>query len=206
MTKTGIGLFLGIAIIAGALGTYGLSRNANAQDTATAAGNDPEASIAAFMQLATVMAHPRCVNCHPRTDNATQGDDMRPHNPPVKRGADGRGEGMKCVFCHRDTNNDSTGVPGAPDWHMAPIEMGWAGLTPAELCTALSTAETNGGMTPQEIATHMAEDAIVAWAWDPGMRPGRRAREVPPVDFEIFKQAAHTWAATGAHCPSAEQQ
>ncbi len=176
-----------------------------AQATAGPAGDDPAASIAAFMELAKVMAHPRCVNCHPRTDNPTQGEDMRPHTPPVKRGADGKGEGMKCMFCHRDTNNDSTGVPGAPDWHMAPIEMAWADLTAPELCAALTSAESNGGMTPAEIAAHMAEDEIVAWAWNPGMRPGRRAREVPPVDFETFKQAAHTWAATGAHCPTEVQ-
>src|SRR5947207_11456022 len=46
---------------------------------------------AAWQQIAGVLTSPRCLNCHPRADRPTQGDDMHPHRPGVQRGAEGNG-------------------------------------------------------------------------------------------------------------------
>src|SRR5882724_4978702 len=48
-------------------------------------------SAAMFTELGRVLTHPRCVNCHPAGDRPHQTDEGRLHQPPVERGADGRG-------------------------------------------------------------------------------------------------------------------
>lgn len=64
---------------------------------------DPAArSVALFKEAGRVIQHPRCLNCHPRTDRPTQTDAMRPHNPAVLRGKDGHGlETLRCTTCHQ---------------------------------------------------------------------------------------------------------
>ena len=95
-------------------------------------------SVAAFRTVHSVLTHPRCMNCHTTVAWPTQGDDMRKHTFNVVRGPDGRGPaGLKCTACHQATNQAVGNVPGAPDWHMAPLAMGWTGLSPAALCKAL---------------------------------------------------------------------
>jgi len=43
---------------------------------------DPRArSVALFAEAAKVITSPRCMNCHPATRQATQGDDLHPHVP-----------------------------------------------------------------------------------------------------------------------------
>src|SRR6266567_6710295 len=63
---------------------------------------DPAArSAAIFIELGKVLTHPRCVNCHPAGDYPRQGEQGRPHQPPVGRGADGHGlPAMRCSICH----------------------------------------------------------------------------------------------------------
>ena len=59
------------------LGTY-------AQDAGTlrapseieAIGDERERSLAAYDEVAKVVTHPRCMNCHPRDDSPRQGEDM----------------------------------------------------------------------------------------------------------------------------------
>ncbi|MEL7028063.1 MAG: Isoquinoline 1-oxidoreductase subunit [Pseudomonadota bacterium] len=172
------------------------------QDRPATAEEDKAASVDAFLELAPVLQHPRCVNCHPKGESPLIGDDGRAHLPRVVRGPDGHGQGLKCTVCHGPQNNPGTGAPGAPNWHLAPASMGWEGLSVPEICAALTDPEMNGGKTPEQVAVHMAEDPLVAWAWDPGMRPGRRERSVPPVDLETFGALARAWAASGAHCPT----
>ena len=67
---------------------------------------DPAArSAAIFTEMGKVLTHPRCINCHPRTDSPLQGDDMRFHMPPVERGPGGMGiAGMECSTCHGPRN------------------------------------------------------------------------------------------------------
>jgi hypothetical protein len=55
-------------------------------------------SRALFGEMAKVIMHPRCMNCHPAGDRPTQGNDMHPHMPPVWRAA-----GL-CLSCHTQGN------------------------------------------------------------------------------------------------------
>jgi hypothetical protein len=48
-------------------------------------------SAALFTEAGKVLAHLRCVNCHPAGDRPRQGDVQRLHQPPVARGKDGFG-------------------------------------------------------------------------------------------------------------------
>src|SRR5258708_38129466 len=59
-------------------------------------------SAAMFTELGKVLTHPRCVNCHPAGDRPHQANEGRLHQPPVERGADGRGlPAMRCSICHQ---------------------------------------------------------------------------------------------------------
>jgi len=86
---------------------------------------------ALFKPIASVLQSPRCINCHPRGNRPTQGDDRHTHLMNVQRGADGNGmPAMRCGTCHQAHNNEALGIPGAPGWHLAPASMGWVGALP----------------------------------------------------------------------------
>ena len=53
--------------------------------------DDRARAIALFQEAGKVIAHPRCMNCHPAGDSPTQTERMQPHLPLVVRGADGHG-------------------------------------------------------------------------------------------------------------------
>ena len=78
------------------------------------AGSDREASLAAWDRVASVLQHPRCLNCH-QPNEPLQGDARRPHSPRVVRGRDNQGiAGMRCGSCHSERgNNEASRVPGA---------------------------------------------------------------------------------------------
>jgi hypothetical protein len=107
--------------------------NALAESLATpesfgAIGDTAARSAALFTEVAKVLQHPRCMNCHPAGDRPRQGDVRRLHQPPVTRGEDGFGlPGLRCPICHQQANFDRT--PGDPNWHLAPRDMGWEGKT-----------------------------------------------------------------------------
>src|SRR5215470_2231436 len=85
---------------------------------------DP-AALAAFERIASVLEGPRCMNCHPRGDRPSQGDDRHVHLMNVQRGPADKGlPGMACSTCHQMRNNDAARVPGAPHWRLAPKSMG----------------------------------------------------------------------------------
>jgi hypothetical protein len=102
---------------------------------------DPQArSVALFEEAGRVIQHPRCLNCHPRTDRPTQTDAMRPHTHWVSRGPDNAGAPtLRCATCHNDANFDAAGVPGNSRWTLAPIEMAWQGRSLGEICRNCST-------------------------------------------------------------------
>lgn len=155
-------------------------------------------SVAAFRVVHSVVTHPRCMNCHTSVGWPTQGDDQRKHAFNVVRGTDGMGAaGMKCSTCHQDKNQDAANVPGAKGWHMAPLSMGWTGLSPAALCKALIDPSKNGGRTGQKVIEHLKADPLVIWAWAPGGK-----RTVPPVSHQKFHEAAQNWVKLGAQCPT----
>jgi hypothetical protein len=156
-----------------------------------------EASIVYFRKMAAVMQHPRCLNCHPRSDHPTQGMDMHTHLMNVWRGPDDHGAvAMKCATCHGTENNPNSGVPGAPNWGLAPKSMGWVGLNARELCQAIKDPKKNHGKTLEQLIDHNGEEQRVSWAWNPG--PGR---EPPPGTQKEFAENTSKWIETGAACP-----
>lgn len=161
-------------------------------------GDTPAQSMAAFEEAGKVILNPRCLNCHPAGDTPLQNDDGRLHRPLVVRGEDGLGAiGMRCTACHGQTNFQAGRVPGNPVWHLAPIEMAWAGKSLGQICEQLKDPKRNGGKSLEQIVDHMANDALVGWGWNPG--PGRTPVPGTQKDFgELIK----FWVDTGAHCPA----
>jgi hypothetical protein len=152
-----------------------------------------------FTPVAAVLNHPRCMNCHPRDERPRQGNDRHQHLQNVVRGEDNLGfVNMRCTSCHRDENNADSGVPGAPNWHLAPLSMGWQGLDDAELCATLKDETKNGGKNVAALVAHMANDKLVLWGWAPG---GNRAPVSTP--HPQFVTELKAWAAAGAPCPVA---
>lgn len=153
-------------------------------------------SLALFAEMTRVLTHPRCINCHPAGDSPHQRW-MEPHDPPVVRGPASNGvPGMECTTCHQDRNQPLTRVPGAPSWHLAPLEMAWVGKSPAQICNQLKDPTRNGGKTLDKLVEHTAHDKLVAWGWAPGAD-----REPAPGTQEQFAALTAAWVQTGAECP-----
>ncbi len=189
--------------IAGSL--LSLGGSAYAQDTGLRSvqsfaviGNTTARSQALFSEAGKVIQSPRCMNCHPVGDRPTQGDDRHPHQPPVVRGADNRGvTAMRCTTCHQAANFEASGVPGHPDWHLAPQSMAWQDKTLPQICEQIKDKRRNGGKTLAQIHEHMAHDGLVGWGWQPG---GDR---VPAAGSQVrFGELIQAWIATGAACPT----
>lgn len=165
---------------------------------------DRERGLAEWEKVNAVFSHPRCANCHvedehPRWSGPHYGG-TRFHAFNVQRGDDGSGfgnPGLRCSTCHFETNSQVLhGPPGAENWHLAPAEMVWFGKTSAEICEQIKDPARNGDRSLQEVATHVRDDALVAWGWDPG--PGR---EPAPGSAEETYEAILAWEAEGAPCP-----
>ncbi len=159
-------------------------------------------SAAIFTEMGKVLTHPRCINCHPRTDSPLQGDDMRFHMPPVERGPKGMGiAGMECSTCHGPRNvafADGKGsIPGHPLWHLAPKSMAWEGKSLREICEQLKDRKRNGGKTLAQLHAHNASDTLVGWGWNPG--PGRTPAPGTQAEFGALTKA---WIDSGAKCPA----
>lgn len=160
--------------------------------------NKEERSLALFQEAGKVILHPRCVNCHPRSDRPLQTDAGRPHQPLVVRGADGHGApGMECSTCHHDANFDPARVPGHPKWHLAPLSMAWEGKSLGQICEQIKDPERNGNMDLSAIAHHMAEDSLVGTGWNPGA--GRTPAPGTQAEFGALIRA---WIDAGATCPA----
>ncbi|UZK65830.1 Isoquinoline 1-oxidoreductase subunit [Sphingomonas sp. M1-B02] len=158
-------------------------------------------STAIFEEMGKVIQHPRCVNCHPRTDRPLQGDAQVPHVTPVTRGPEGKGApGLECATCHGPRNvafaNGTGSIPGHPEWHLAPIEMAWEGKTLAQICAQIKDRKRNGGKSLEQLIEHNAHDSLVGWGWNPG--PGRQP--APGTQAE-FGELTRAWVASGAACP-----
>jgi hypothetical protein len=171
-------------------------------------------SLAAWAGIASVLTHPRCLNCH-QPDTPLQGDARRVHIPPVVRGPDDMGAGaMRCHNCHGErSNNRFSGVPGAPGWRLAPPSMLWEGLSSARLCRLIrdwardqvqladDPCARAKGLTGEKAAMlerlvwHM-NTCLVTWGWDPGGR-----RSAVPMPHDDFIEQVKIWVAGGAACP-----
>ena len=163
---------------------------------------EPEGEHQAFHTMMDVLTHKRCVNCHPSNDIPKQGEDSHAHMFGVARGSDNHGTGvLSCNTCHQAENNNYSGVPGAPEWSLAPIEMAWEGLSRAEIARSMMDPAINGGRSHEEIEHHLTEHELVLWAFEPGVNAAGEAREVPPVSKEDYIAAVKEWIEHGAIIP-----
>ena len=170
----------------------------------TQASNDktPPGATEAFDKVMAVLTHKRCVNCHPSGDRPRQGEDSHYHNFGVRRGADNHGlPALRCGTCHQPENNDFSGVPGAPEWSLAPLRMQWEGLSRVEIAQSILDPARNGGRSLEKTVQHLTEHELVLWAWEPGVDANGTPREKPPVPKEEYIQAVKEWAAAGAPIP-----
>ena len=179
---------------------------ARSQETqpAPALAVDTATGLPEWEKVYAVFSHPRCANCHVEDDRPRWSGPEVPvtkvHGFNVQGGTDGSGfgnPGLRCTTCHFETNSTVRhGPPGAEGWHLAPPEMVWFGKSSAQICAQIKDPERNGGRTLEEVATHVRDDGLVGWGWDPG--PGRQPA---PGSAEETFLAIQRWAAAGAPCP-----
>lgn len=164
--------------------------------------NQENVNFEAFNTMMQVVTHKRCINCHPSGDRPRQGEDSHLHYFNVQRGSDGHGvAALTCGSCHQKKNNSSSGVPGAPHWHLAPLSMAWEGLSKVQIAKMMIDQTSNGNRSLKDIEKHMTEDDLVLWAFEPGVNHEGVAREKPPVSKEIYIRAVKEWIASGAKIP-----
>lgn len=155
-------------------------------------------SAAIFTELGRVLNSPRCVNCHPAGDRPRQGDTRRLHQPPVFRGKDGMGlPALRCDVCHQKANYDPGRMPGHDPWFLAPREMAFEGKGLSEICRQIKDPARNGGKSLPDLVSHIGDDSLVGWAWNPGV-----GRTPAPGTQQQAKALVQAWVDTGAHCPA----
>lgn len=161
-----------------------------------------ERSVALFNEMAKVITHPRCMNCHPADNIPRQGDERRIHRPLIVRGGEASfgPAGLHCNSCHGSENVAVPGqdrdIPGHEPWQLAPASMAWIGLSVPEICAELKDPARNGNRSLADIHKHHATDGLVGWGWHPG-----KGREPAPGTQEIFGELTQAWIDTGAACP-----
>lgn len=192
-------IFLGgIALAATNYAGFAKSSYTSVKNDATALTANKEN----FNKMMDVLTHKRCVNCHPNDNIPKQGEDSHPHYFGMSRGEANLGfEATKCTTCHQTENNDFSGVPGAPEWSLAPAKMKWEGLTRKEIAASMLNPENNGGRTNEETMHHLTEHELVLWAWNPGVTADGTPREKPPVPLEEYIKAVKQWFEDGAVIP-----
>jgi hypothetical protein len=175
--------------------------------TATTSQAAPSSPNDSWRVIESVLTHPRCTNCHTATDYPRQGDDRRRHQFRVVRGPDDRGvPGALCAACHQEDNQASSGVPGAPNWRLAPRSMAFerapgVAMSGKELCERLLDKKRNGNLGLRGMELHLARESLVLWAWSPGILKDGTPRMTPPVSQEELSNAFKAWSAALAPCP-----
>jgi len=203
MMRLGPTLLLGALLLA--IVSIGAASREQGDTPARETTPNRPAGLAAWQKIYSVMSHPRCINCHTASDYPEQGDDRHRHLFNVVRGPDGKGvPALQCATCHQQANADSTGVPGAPDWHLAPLSMRWQDaadriLPSSAVCKTVSDPAKNGGLDGAALIKHHQTE-LVKWAWKPGLRNDGSARSVPPIDYEEFMVATREWVQAGMPC------
>jgi len=159
-------------------------------------------SRAMFTEIAKVLMHPRCMNCHPAGEHPLQGAG-REHNPRVWRGDTETGAiGTTCATCHTESNvtlherASYRSIPGHARWGLAPKSMAWEGKSVADICRQIKDPKLNGGRDLALLHEHIAKDDLVAWGWNPGV-----GRQPAPGSQEQAGALVQAWIDTGAECP-----
>jgi len=103
-------------------------------------------------------------------------------------------------------NADSTGVPGAENWHLAPLSMRWQDmndkiLSSAEICKSLTDRSNNDNMDGTALLKHHQTEPLVHWAFQPGRNRDGTARSLPPLSHDQLVAAIRTWVEAGMPCP-----
>ena len=186
-------------------GTSPPKRDLRPVSSFTSIGDQAERSRALFGEIAKVLTHPRCMNCHPAGEHPLQGADHHEHMPPAWRGDGGTGiAGLLCSSCHTEKNFTLVGtdagfksIPGHPRWGLAPIEMAWEGKSVGQICQQIKDQNRNGGRTLAQLHEHLAQDDLVAWGWSPG-----QGREAAPGTQAQLGELAKAWIDSGAECPN----
>jgi alcohol dehydrogenase (cytochrome c) len=156
----------------------------------------------------SVLTSPRCINCHTTTNYPRQRDIRYPHIFSVVRGMDDKGAPVaRCQHCHERENNPVRGIPGAPDWQLAPQTMAWESapgipMTGPALCSMLHNRLLNGDRSLEQLLVHVETVPLVQWAWNPGTRWNGEPRTKPPLSHPEFVRAFREWIAAGGGCPS----
>jgi len=188
---------------------YSVTSGQTTRTTRTAAklSANTQQGLEAWQQVYSVLTHPRCINCHTATNYPQQGDDRHRHFANVIRGPAGKGvPALTCQTCHQYANADSTGAPGGPDWHLAPLSMRWQDtndrpLPSAAVCRAVTDRRRNENMDGAALLKHHDEAVLVLWAWNPGRRPDGTMRTLPPLTHAEFVAATRRWVDAGMPCP-----
>ena len=186
-----------------------LSNRADVEPGKRSAASAPKLAdgLAAWERVYSVLTSPRCINCHTATNYPQQGDDRHRHFANVIRGPGNIGvAALNCEGCHQEVNADSTGVPGGPGWHLAPLSMRWQDtndrpLSSAAVCRAVTDRSRNENMNGSDLLQHHEQAALVLWAWNPGRRPDGTMRTLPPLTHAQFVAATRTWVDAGTPCP-----
>lgn len=152
-----------------------------------------------FNTVMDVLTHQRCINCHPSNNVPKQGEDSHPHRFDISR--NNIEAATNCNTCHQDSNNDFSGVPGAPHWALAPHNMRWEGLSRIEIAKSILDPQKNGNRSREELMHHLTEHELVMWAWEPGKDLNGQTRETPPVPKAKFISAVKKWIESGAIIP-----
>jgi hypothetical protein len=183
--------------------TAPLNNGLRAASSFATVGDQAERSRALFGEIAKVLTHPRCMNCHPAGEHPLQGADHHEHSPPAWRGDGGTGiAGLSCSACHAERNftlvagTTYRSIPGHPRWGLAPREMAWEGKSVSQICQQIKDPARNGGRTLALLQEHLAHDDLVAWGWSPG-----EGRDSAPGTQAQLGELTQAWIESGAACP-----
>lgn len=75
--------------------------------------------------------------------------------------------------------------------------MAWSGLPPRAVCEMIKDKRRNGGRDFAALITHVSQDKLVGWGWNPG-----GDRDPVPVPRDVFVAKFKEWAAAGGPCPN----
>ena len=188
-------------------GRFTLAAAQTSQAPGTGVGPSAAAGSEAWRVIESVLVHPRCINCHTVSDYPRQGNDRHRHQLRVVRGPDDRGvPGARCAACHQEDNQAASGVPGAPNWRLAPRSMAFesapgVAMRGGNLCRRLLDRTRNGNLGLRGLELHFTRESLVQWAWSPGTLKDGSQRTPPSVSQEEFAAALRAWSAVGAPCP-----